>query len=103
MKNYLKMLRFLRGHEKLFVLSVVIMLVASFFEVFQFTMVVPMVDVVFNNKDGSPSLSSFNGAHKPSGPCADNNHIFSSVIIFLHAAPFYVYFKVGQRIFALWC
>ena len=51
MKNYLKMLQFLKGHEKLFVLSVLIMFVASFFEVFQFTMIVPMVDVVFNNKD----------------------------------------------------
>lgn len=51
MKNYLKMLQFLKGHERLFVFSVLIMFVASFFEVFQFTMIVPMVDVVFNNKN----------------------------------------------------
>ncbi len=49
-KNYLKMLRFLRGYEKLFVLAVGIMFISSFFEVFQLGLMVPLVDVIFTHK-----------------------------------------------------
>ena len=47
-KEYIKMLQFLRGHIKLFIIAIVTMLVASFFEVFQITLLMPMIDIVFN-------------------------------------------------------
>src|SRR3989304_3341534 len=50
MENYLKLLRFLRGHRKLFSVAVATMFVASFFEVFQLSLLVPMVDVIFTHK-----------------------------------------------------
>ncbi len=49
MKKYLKILQFLKGHRKLFAVSVVVMLVASFFEGIQLSMLVPMTDRIFNN------------------------------------------------------
>ena len=50
MKNYIKLLSFLKGHRKLFSVAVLTMLVASFFEVFQLSLLVPMTDRIFNNK-----------------------------------------------------
>nr|HPN88078.1 ABC transporter ATP-binding protein [Candidatus Omnitrophota bacterium] len=50
MKNYLKLLSFLKGHRKLFSLAVVTMFISSFFEVFQLSLLVPMTDRIFNNK-----------------------------------------------------
>jgi len=50
MKNYLKLLRFLEHHRKLFFIAVGTMFVASFFEIFQLGLMVPMTDRVFNNK-----------------------------------------------------
>ncbi len=50
MQNYIKLLRFLKGHEKIFTLAVVTMLIAGFFEVFSLSMLAPMVDVIFTKK-----------------------------------------------------
>ncbi|VAX37258.1 Lipid A export permease/ATP-binding protein MsbA [hydrothermal vent metagenome] len=49
MKNYFKLLKFLKGHEKLFFLAVGTMFIASFFEVFQLSLLAPMTDRIFNN------------------------------------------------------
>ncbi|MCA9400422.1 MAG: ABC transporter ATP-binding protein [Candidatus Omnitrophica bacterium] len=50
-KSYFKLLRFLKDHNKLFIVSVFIMLMASFLEIFQLTLLVPMLDVVFGKRD----------------------------------------------------
>ena len=50
MKEYLKLLKFLKGHKKIFSLAVITMFVASFFEVFQLSLLVPMTDRIFTNK-----------------------------------------------------
>ncbi len=50
MKNYIKLLTFLSGHRKLFSIAVFTMFISSFFEVFQMSMLVPMTDRIFNNK-----------------------------------------------------
>jgi len=50
MQNYIKLLDFLKGHRKLFAIAVSTMLVASFFEGFQLSLLVPMTDRIFNNK-----------------------------------------------------
>ena len=111
MKNYLKMLQFLKGHEKLFVLSVVIMFVASFFEVFQFTMIVPMVDVVFNNKDiAVPNklpgfiegvISRLNAVEPTISLLVQLSLIFTGLILFKNLLVFgyqYMMSDVSQRV-----
>jgi subfamily B ATP-binding cassette protein MsbA len=50
MKDYLKLLRFLRGHGKLFAAASVLMLLSSLFEGVQFSMMVPLVDRIFTKK-----------------------------------------------------
>lgn len=50
MKNYLKLLKFLKGHTRLFSVAVTTMLVSSFLEGFQLSLLVPMTDRIFNNK-----------------------------------------------------
>ena len=50
MKNYLKLLKFLKGYTRLFSVAVATMLVSSFFEGFQLSLLVPMTDRIFNNK-----------------------------------------------------
>ena len=50
MKDYLRLLRFLKNHRKLFSMAVGTMFIASFFEVFQLSLLVPMTDRIFNNK-----------------------------------------------------
>ena len=50
MRNYLKLLSFLKGHRRLFGAAVLTMLIASFFEGFQLSLLVPMTDRIFNNK-----------------------------------------------------
>lgn len=50
MANYFRLLRFLKGHRKLFSAAVLTMFVASFFEGFQLSLLVPMTDRIFNNK-----------------------------------------------------
>lgn len=49
-KNYCKLLRFLKGHERLFAAAVATMLIASLLEGFQLSLLVPMTDRIFNNK-----------------------------------------------------
>jgi len=49
MKNYIKLLSFLKGHRKLFSAAVLTMFVASFFEGFSLSLLVPMTDRIFNN------------------------------------------------------
>jgi len=50
MTNYFKLLAFLKPHKKLFASAVVSMFVASFFEVIQITLLIPLVDRIFNNQ-----------------------------------------------------
>ena len=50
MKNYLKLLSFLKDHRRLFSTAVFTMFVASIFEGFQLSLLVPMTDRIFNNK-----------------------------------------------------
>ncbi len=50
MKNYLKLLSFLKGHRKLFFMAVGTMFVSSFFEVFNMSLLVPLVDIGFTGK-----------------------------------------------------
>lgn len=49
-KNYFRLLRFLRGHLRLLGIAIVTMLIASLFEGFQLSLLVPMTDRIFNNK-----------------------------------------------------
>ncbi|MFC1510093.1 ABC transporter ATP-binding protein [Candidatus Omnitrophota bacterium] len=49
MKNYLKLLKFLKGHRKLFSFAVVAMLFGSIFEIFQLSMAVPFMDRMLTN------------------------------------------------------
>ena len=50
MNNYLKLLKFLKGHKKLFTWAIVTMFLSSFFEVFQFSLLVPIMDRVVNDR-----------------------------------------------------
>ena len=50
-KNYIRLLKFLQAHKRLFILAVLTMFFASFFEIFQISLIVPIMDRVFNNKD----------------------------------------------------
>ena len=50
MNNYFKLLSFLKNHRKLFSTAVFTMFVASLFEGFQLSLLVPMTDRIFNNK-----------------------------------------------------
>jgi len=50
MKNYLKLLKFLKGYRKQFSVAVGAMMVASLFKIFELSMLVPVIDRIFNNK-----------------------------------------------------
>ncbi|MBI5149234.1 MAG: ABC transporter ATP-binding protein [Candidatus Omnitrophica bacterium] len=50
MKNYFKLLKFLKNHTRLFTVAVVTMLIASSFEGIQLSLLVPMTDRIFGNK-----------------------------------------------------
>jgi subfamily B ATP-binding cassette protein MsbA len=50
MQNYLRLLSFLKGHKRIFSLAVVAMFLASFFESIQLSLLVPIVDRMFNKK-----------------------------------------------------
>lgn len=50
MQNYLKLLKFLKDHKRLFGMSVAAMFVANVFEIFQVTLLVPLTDRVLNNQ-----------------------------------------------------
>jgi len=48
MRNYIKLLSFLKGHKKLFSLAVFTMFIASLFEGVQLSILVPLTDRIFN-------------------------------------------------------
>ncbi|MBP9854213.1 MAG: ABC transporter ATP-binding protein [Candidatus Omnitrophica bacterium] len=50
MKNYIKLLSFLRGHYRLFSIAIVLMLLATIFEGIQLPLLVPLMDRIFNDK-----------------------------------------------------
>jgi len=50
MKNYFKLLRFLRGHVRIFILATVFMLFTAVFEGVQLSMLVPLTDIIFTQK-----------------------------------------------------
>lgn len=50
MKNYFKLLCFLRGHVWIFVLATVFMLLTAIFEGIQLSMLVPLTDIIFTQK-----------------------------------------------------
>ncbi len=50
MKNYLKLVRFLSHHKKIFLIAVTLMLVSALFEGIQFSLLVPLTDIIFNKK-----------------------------------------------------
>ncbi|MBF0533217.1 MAG: ABC transporter ATP-binding protein [Candidatus Omnitrophica bacterium] len=50
MKNYWKLVRFLEEHKGLFGIAILLMFIASFFEGFQLSLLVPMTDRIFNNR-----------------------------------------------------
>ena len=50
MKNYLKMLRFLKGHEGRFGLAIVFIVLSSLFEGVQLSFMLPVIDRIFTNK-----------------------------------------------------
>ncbi len=50
MRNYLKLLRFLKDYKRLFGVAVGAMLIASAFRIFELSMLVPIIDRIFNQK-----------------------------------------------------
>jgi subfamily B ATP-binding cassette protein MsbA len=51
MNNYFKLLRFVGAHKKLFSMAVVFMMLAAGLEVFSYSLIVPMVDIIFTGKE----------------------------------------------------
>ena len=50
MKNYLKLLGFLKDHKKLFSIAIVTLFISSLFEGVQYTLLIPLTDRIFNKK-----------------------------------------------------
>ena len=50
MKNYLKMLEFLRGHQSRFGVAIIFIILSSLFEGVQLSFILPVVDRIFENK-----------------------------------------------------
>ncbi|HRZ40500.1 MAG TPA: ABC transporter ATP-binding protein [Candidatus Omnitrophota bacterium] len=50
MQGYLQLLKFLKGHKRLFGISVVAMFFSSIFEGFQLSFLIPITDRIFNNR-----------------------------------------------------
>lgn len=50
MGNYLRLLAFLKDHKRVFTIAVIAMFVAGLMEVFSFSMLVPLIDIVFTGK-----------------------------------------------------
>jgi subfamily B ATP-binding cassette protein MsbA len=50
MKNYLKLLQFLKGYEKRFSIAIVFIILSSLFEGVQLSFILPVVDRIFENK-----------------------------------------------------
>ena len=50
MKNYFKMLQFLKGHEKRFGVAIIFIILSSMFEGVQISFILPVIDRIFENK-----------------------------------------------------
>jgi len=50
MKNYFKMLKFLRGHQGRFGIAIVFIILSSLFEGVQLSFILPVIDRIFTNK-----------------------------------------------------
>lgn len=50
MKNYLRLLSFLKGHKKIFLLAVFFMGISSLLEGIQYSLLVPLTDILFTHK-----------------------------------------------------
>jgi len=50
MKNYLKMLKFLKGYEGIFGIAIIFIILSSLFEGVQLSFILPVVDRIFENK-----------------------------------------------------
>ena len=50
MKNYLRLLTFLKGHEKRFSIAIVFIILSSMFEGVQLSFILPVIDRIFTNK-----------------------------------------------------
>ena len=50
MKNYLKMLEFLKGHQGRFGVAIIFIILSSLFEGVQLSFILPVVDRIFENK-----------------------------------------------------
>lgn len=50
MKNYLKMLEFLKGHHKRFGIAIIFIVLSSMFEGVQLSFILPVIDRIFTNK-----------------------------------------------------
>ena len=50
MKNYFKLLQFLKGHRKRFFTAIIFILLSSTFEGVQLTLILPVIDRIFTNK-----------------------------------------------------
>ena len=50
MSNYLKMLRFLKGHQGRFGVAIIFIILSSLFEGVQLSFILPVIDRIFTNK-----------------------------------------------------
>jgi len=50
MKNYLKMLQFLKGHQSRFGIAIIFIILSSMFEGVQLSFILPVIDRIFTNK-----------------------------------------------------
>jgi subfamily B ATP-binding cassette protein MsbA len=50
MQNYLKLLQFLKAHKGIFVIAIALMFVATIFEGFQLTLMIPVTDRILSNQ-----------------------------------------------------
>ena len=111
MSNYLKLLSFLKGHLRIFVIAAATMFVASFFEVFQISMLVPLIDPVFNKRKiviGNEHIPDFIRALIDKINSMEPTHLFQTIIIIFAVAFIikniliyayqYLMSAVGQRV-----
>ncbi|MBF0478643.1 MAG: ABC transporter ATP-binding protein [Candidatus Omnitrophica bacterium] len=62
MNNYIKLLKFLKPHLKIFIIAIVAIFFGSIFQVFQFSMLVPLIDRIFTDQQmilPNPHLPKF--------------------------------------------
>lgn len=84
MKNYIKLLRFLKGHRKLFAAAVVTMLISSFLEIFSISLIVPLFDIAFVKREiviPNPNLPAFVYQCRDYLNSLDPNVVFPAIII----------------------